>query len=81
MRGRNKAYCGRDLITDNSCVAGYEADFVIHIGDGTGYASPGTKHNKAIMASYIARCRGQFVHIEQFHITYCWFDITALKNC
>ena len=64
MRGRNKAYCGRDLITDNFCVAGYEADFVIHIGDGTGYASPGTKHNKAIMASYIARCRGQFVHIE-----------------
>merc|ERR1740129_963100 len=32
MAGKNKNICGKDLITDYTCVPGYEADFVIYIG-------------------------------------------------
>ena len=52
MRGRNKRFCQRDLITDSECVAGYEADFIILLG------------SKNVEA-YMARCRGQFVHIDE----------------
>ena len=52
MRGRNKTFCQRDLITDHLCVAGYEADFVIYLG------------SENDLSAYISRCRGQFVHIE-----------------
>ena len=52
MKGKNKRICGRDLVTDDTCVAGYEADFVIYLGP------------KSEVTAYISRCRGQFVHIE-----------------
>ena len=32
MAGKNKNICGKDLITDFTCVPGYEADFVIYLG-------------------------------------------------
>ena len=51
MKGKNKRICGRDLVTDDTCVAGYEADFVILLGTGD-------------LSAYMSRCRGQFVHIE-----------------
>ena len=51
MKGKNKRISGRDLITDDSCVPGYEADFVIHLGSDS-------------VSAYMSRCRGQFVHIE-----------------
>ena len=50
MRGKNKKIAGRDLVTDGECVAGYEADIVIYLGQGN-------------MSEYMSRCRGQFVHI------------------
>ena len=53
MAGKNKNICGKDLITDTECVAGYEADFVIYLGR--------NDHNAS---AYISRCRGQFVQIE-----------------
>ena len=53
MKGRNKKVCGKDLVTDQRCVAGYEADFVIYLGS-----------NKDFMFASMSRCRGQFVHIE-----------------
>ena len=52
MAGKNKNICGKDLITDQFCVPGYEADFVIYLGP-----------NDSVSA-YMSRCRGQFVHIE-----------------
>ena len=51
MKGRNKRICNKDLITDDYCVAGYEADFVILLG------------RTANVAAYMSRCKGQFVHI------------------
>ena len=54
MRGKNKKMSAKDLITDQSCVPGYEADFIIYLGSNTmGYVS-----------ACMSRCRGQFVHIE-----------------
>ena len=52
MRGRNKRFSQRDLITDSECVAGYEADFIILLG------------SKNVEA-YMSRCRGQFVHTDE----------------
>ena len=52
MRGRNKTFTARDLITDYYCVAGYEADFVIYLGSSSG------------VSACMSRSRGQFVHIE-----------------
>ena len=51
MRGRNRILSSRDLITDYSCVAGYEADFIIYLGSED-------------VSAYMSRCRGQFVQIE-----------------
>ena len=51
MAGKNKNICGKDLITDDNCVPGYEADLVIYLGP-----------DKNVSA-YMSRCRGQFVHI------------------
>ena len=51
MRGRNKTFTARDLITDTWFVVGYEADFVIYLGSGN-------------VSAFMSRCRGQFVHIE-----------------
>ena len=50
MKGKNKNIAGRDLITDSECVPGYEADFVIYLGDYD-------------VSAIMSRCRGQFVHI------------------
>ena len=52
MAGKNKNICGKDLITDQACVPGYEADFVIYLGP-----------NDNDVSAYMSRCRGQFVHI------------------
>ena len=41
-----------DLITDSKNSVGYEADFVIFIGEGFS------------MAAHMSRCRGQYVHIQ-----------------
>jgi len=51
MKGRNRNFTGRDLITDYNCVAGYEADLVICLGS-------------HLVPAMMSRCRGQFVHIE-----------------
>ena len=51
IRGKNRNISGKDLLTDDDCVAGYEADFVILLGS-TGDES-----------AFMSRCRGQFVHI------------------
>ena len=51
MKGRNRNFTGRDLITDDDCVAGYEADLVIFLGS-------------VDVSAMMSRCRGQFVHIE-----------------
>ena len=51
MAGKNKNICGKDLITDDECVPGYEADFVIFLGSG-------------FVSAFMSRCRGQFVHIH-----------------
>ena len=51
MKGKNRNISGRDLITDSHCVAGYEADFIIYIGD------------RDNLSAYMSRCRGQFIHI------------------
>ena len=51
MKGRNKNTSGRDIITDNRCVAGYESEFVIYVGSSN-------------VSAYMSRCRGQFVCIE-----------------
>ena len=53
MKGRNRNFTGRDLITEHYCVAGYEADMVFFLGS--------RLENVPAMMS---RCRGQFVHIE-----------------
>ena len=52
MAGKNKNICGKDLITDQYCVPGYEADFVIYLGPDDNDVS-----------AFMSRCRGQFVHI------------------
>ena len=52
MKGRNKNFCGKDLVTDHYCVAGYEADFVIFLGS-----------DSRNMSASMSRCRGQFVNI------------------
>ena len=52
MKGKNRNFGVKDLITDLECVAGYEADFVILLGSSS----------KSVSA-YISRCKGQFVHI------------------
>ena len=51
MKGRNKNFINRDLITDGLCVAGYEANIVIYLGS-----------TDSVVAC-MSRCRGQFVHI------------------
>ena len=53
MRG-SKDFIGCDLITTPECVAGIEADLVIHLGS----SGLGT------LTGCMSRCRGQFVHIE-----------------
>merc|ERR1719509_136163 len=45
MAGKNKIICGKDLITDDNCVPGYEADFVIYLGPNDN------------MPAYMSRCR------------------------
>merc|ERR1719350_2708291 len=50
IKGKNRNFSGKDLLTDFACIAGYEADFVIHLGDFD-------------VSAYMSRCRGQFVHI------------------
>ena len=52
MAGKNKNICGKDLITDYTCVPGYEADFVVYLGPSKN------------VSAYMSRCRGQFVHIH-----------------
>jgi hypothetical protein len=52
MAGKNKNICGKDLITDHTCVPGYEADFVVYLGP-----------NDDNVSAYMSRCRGQFVHL------------------
>ena len=52
MRGRNKNIASKDIITDDFCVAGYEANIVIFLG--SAFSLP----------TYMSRCRVQFVHIE-----------------
>ena len=32
IKGKNRNFSGKDLLTDLNCVAGYEADFVIYLG-------------------------------------------------
>ena len=51
MRGRNKTFSARDLITDYYCMAGYEADLVIYLGINWD------------VSIFMAKCRGQFVNI------------------
>ena len=51
MRGKNKTYSARDLITDEYCVAGYEADLVIYLGSINS------------LSTYMNKCRGQFVQV------------------
>ena len=53
MAGKNKNICGKDLITDQHCVAGYEADCVVYLGP-----------DDDDVSAYMSRCRGQFVHIH-----------------
>ena len=50
MKG-SKDFIGRDLITDEHCLAGYEADLVIYLG----------LYN---VSNCMSRCRGQFIHIR-----------------
>ena len=50
IKGKNRNFSGKDLLTDQRCVAGYEADFVIYLGS----------HD---VSAFMSRCRGQFVHI------------------
>ena len=50
MKGKNRQFTGRDLITDRWCVAGYEADLVIYLGSDD-------------VSAFMSRCRGQFVQI------------------
>jgi hypothetical protein len=52
MKGKNRDISGRDLITDERCVSGYEADFVIFIS------------SSDFPEAFMSRCRGQFVHIK-----------------
>ena len=52
MKGKDKNFNLRDLITDDRCVAGYEADFVIYLG------------SSGNLTAMMSRCRGQFVYIE-----------------
>ena len=52
MAGKNKNICGKDLITDFTCVPGCEADFVIYLGP---YDN---------VSAFMSRFTGQFVHIE-----------------
>ena len=51
MRGRNRNITTRDLLTDDACVLGYEADIVILLGSS----------NSSL---FLSLCRGQFVHIK-----------------
>jgi hypothetical protein len=51
IKGKNRNFSGKDLITDDLCVAGYEADIVILLGSSN------------YMSAFMSRCRGQFVHI------------------
>ena len=51
IKGKNRSISDKDLLTDDQCVAGYEADFVIYLGP---------NYN---VSAYMSRCRGQFVHI------------------
>ena len=48
-----KRFARRDLITDINCCAGIESDFVIFLGNSSGWA-----------AAAMSRCRGQFVQIK-----------------
>merc|ERR1712051_107580 len=50
IKGKNRNFSGKDLLTDIACVAGYEADFVIYLGSRN-------------VSAFMSRCRGQFVHI------------------
>ena len=52
MRGNDRHFKNRDLITDRYCVPGYEANFVIYLGSSDN------------ISAYMSRCRSQFVHIE-----------------
>ena len=52
IKGRNRRFTGRDLIANEECVAGYEADLVICLG-----------FDDNDVSAYMSRCRGQFVHI------------------
>ena len=52
MKGQGNNFIVRDLITDDRCVAGYEANFVIYLG------------SSGNVSAMMSRCRGQFVHIE-----------------
>jgi len=51
MKGKNRNFTGRDLITDYWSVYGYEADIVFYLGPSN-------------VSATMSRCRGQFVHIE-----------------
>ena len=50
---------GEDIVTDNDCVAGYEANFVILLGESPG-SSPWSQHAAQLT---MGRCSGQFVLI------------------
>ena len=50
MTGNDKEFSKRNLITDRYCVAGFEADIVIYLGD---------LHE----CDFISRTRGQFIKI------------------
>ena len=58
MRGKNKTYSARDLITDEYCVAGYEADLVIYLG------------SSSSMSTYMPKCRGQFVQVPCYSTSF-----------
>ena len=51
IKGKNRNFSGKDLLTDQYCVAGYEADYVICLG------------SDVSVSAFMSRCRGQFVHI------------------
>ena len=51
IKGKNRNFSGKDLLTDFYCVAGYEADYVIYLG------------SSSDVSAFMSRCRGQFVHI------------------
>ena len=53
IKGKNRNISAKDLITDEECVAGYEADFVIYLGI-----------SASCVSAFMSRCRGQFVQIE-----------------